>query len=510
MLTTRHLILVDSGYARFEPTIIPLLSVLSVTAGKVASGEPVITLSFPDEGSPGGSRQMNLIFSQYPGEQRKRERDAWLRKFMGQIVSVRQHEIRAVTPPAGQEQEQRPSGAAPHPVEMILPYKSIVGAESAPAGPVILPDEPEPPAAAEEKTGPAETVTGPEPLSGDVQVPPEKEPPLPDLFAAAALAVQGAAAVPEEKSGSPVTGTSPPITAGEFPVLPEQQQAPPDTETPAAPAVPESRTDNGKMTGLQDLLAAAGLAVQEAESAREKGTGLPETVVREIPEAKEPPAARDEGQTPPGMVTPAVPVPVDVQEQPEAIAPPQPPGISSLQKEQRRRRHTVIAVAAVILLILAVAGGAFFYSQPGWGTQESPPPVAATPPAVQQTPVLPPAVIPQNGVWVKVAYNGSYIGSVGNPGSLDHVGGSGDRFFRIRDSEGLVQASFQKQDYSGKTLALEVYRDGEMVCNRTVRAPMGAVDILIDPRTGKPPGSGSSVPYSGNHTGLVPDRIYYY
>jgi hypothetical protein len=120
-------------------------------------------------------------------------------------------------------------------------------------------------------------------------------------------------------------------------------------------------------------------------------------------------------------------------------------------------------------LILAVAGGAFFYSQPGWGTQESPPPVAATPPAVQQTPVLPPAVIPQNGVWVKVAYNGSYIGSVGNPGSLDHVGGSGDRFFRIRDSEGLVQASFQKQDYSGKTLALEVYRDGEMVCNRTVR-----------------------------------------
>ena len=45
ILTTRHLILVDNTYARFEPQMIPVLTILSVTAGKVATGEPVITLT---------------------------------------------------------------------------------------------------------------------------------------------------------------------------------------------------------------------------------------------------------------------------------------------------------------------------------------------------------------------------------------------------------------------------------------------------------------------------------
>jgi hypothetical protein len=86
-----------------------------------------------------------------------------------------------------------------------------------------------------------------------------------------------------------------------------------------------------------------------------------------------------------------------------------------------------------------------------------------------------------------VEYNGSFIGDVGNPGSLQHVGGSGDRFYYIPKSDDLVQASIQKQDNSGSTLTIEVYRNGEMVLHRTTRAPKGQVQILIDPRTGKPP-----------------------
>jgi len=113
-------------------------------------------------------------------------------------------------------------------------------------------------------------------------------------------------------------------------------------------------------------------------------------------------------------------------------------------------------------------------------------------PVVTTTPPLPgtsaPVTIPGNGVWVRVEYNGSFIGYVGNPGSLQHVGGSGDRFYYIPKSDDLVQASFMKQDNSGNLLTVEVYRNGEMVLHRTTRVPKGEVQVLIDPRTGNPPG----------------------
>ena len=113
-------------------------------------------------------------------------------------------------------------------------------------------------------------------------------------------------------------------------------------------------------------------------------------------------------------------------------------------------------------------------------------PVVTTTPTIPGTPTL--VTIPGNGVWVRVEYNGSFIGYVGNPGSLQHVGGSGDRFYYIPKSDDLVQASLVKQDNSGNTLTIEVYRNGEMVLHRTTRAPKGEVQVLIDPRTGNPPG----------------------
>jgi hypothetical protein len=41
ILTTQHLILVDNTYARFEPQMIPVLNILAVTAGKVATGSTI-------------------------------------------------------------------------------------------------------------------------------------------------------------------------------------------------------------------------------------------------------------------------------------------------------------------------------------------------------------------------------------------------------------------------------------------------------------------------------------
>jgi hypothetical protein len=51
-----------------------------------------------------------------------------------------------------------------------------------------------------------------------------------------------------------------------------------------------------------------------------------------------------------------------------------------------------------------------------------------------------------------------------------------------------VQVSVQKQDNSGATLAVGVYRNGTLIGTRSITSPMGAVDLLIDPLTARAPG----------------------
>ncbi|MCX6691911.1 MAG: hypothetical protein NTW33_07635 [Methanoregula sp.] len=150
ILTTRHLILVDNTYARFEPQMIPVLTILSVTAGKVATGEPVITLTFTATGSSGAPAPMNLIFSQQPGEQRKRERDEWIKILIDHIVAARHQDIHADAAPAHAKRDRFPPGATPRPIELAFPLKTSSGSDSFPSEIVILPDEIESPAGEEE------------------------------------------------------------------------------------------------------------------------------------------------------------------------------------------------------------------------------------------------------------------------------------------------------------------------------------------------------------------------
>jgi hypothetical protein len=80
------------------------------------------------------------------------------------------------------------------------------------------------------------------------------------------------------------------------------------------------------------------------------------------------------------------------------------------------------------------------------------------------------------------------MGDVGNPGFLQHVGGSGNKFYKVGNSDGFVQVSLQKLDYSGETLEVRIYRDGTMIYNRSVRTPKGEIQFLVNSRTGEPPG----------------------
>ncbi|HJX55728.1 MAG TPA: hypothetical protein VJ350_02715 [Methanoregula sp.] len=145
LLTTRYLILVDVRYSQFQPQKIPLLAILSVKGGKTSTGDLVITLYFSDT-SLTGSGQMNLIFSQYPGEQRDRERDEWLKNLMERIVGVRQETIGSKTITPEQGIGIRPVTRHTIAPEMQPPHTTVIDNHPEPVELSIIHDEPVPPA----------------------------------------------------------------------------------------------------------------------------------------------------------------------------------------------------------------------------------------------------------------------------------------------------------------------------------------------------------------------------
>jgi hypothetical protein len=463
MLTTRHIILIDNTYIRFEPQMIPLLDILSVTAGKVATGEPVITLALTGTSGTGDSQVTNLIFSQQPGEQRKQERDTWLRKLMGDIVSARQQTIRTDILPADQDNGIRPTGATPRPIEMAFPRQTIDKTYPEPAEIVILPDQLDFPVASEE-----------EPRSNDTLTPP-------------AAAVEKPLVVPEEELESPESTTPMAPVIERPPAADKEEPGSVQKIIPAGPGGEELSVAFEGTTGSSDQFTNTVMAVQASMMTHTEKTGSLETA-------------------PSGS-----PVVEESREQPAAEAPPYAQNSPFPLPAPRSGWYTVIVMTAII--ILAMAMGAFLFSQyaPQNNGKAHAPVVIPIPPTIRQTIPTPlPVMIPQNGVWVRVAYGGTFIGWVGNPGSLQHVAGSGDRFYKVPDSAGLVQVSFQKQDNSGKTLALEIYRNGEMIYSRTIRTPMGTIEILLDPETGNPPGIIPAVSQTANKTSLSTGRIFYF
>ncbi len=158
-------------------------------------------------------------------------------------------------------------------------------------------------------------------------------------------------------------------------------------------------------------------------------------------------------------------------------------------------RQTIFVVIAVCAVILAIASGALFYSQylAGNHTKPSIPEIIPTP-TISQIPTIPEVMIPTSGIWVRVKSNSTFLGSVGIPGSLKVVSGSGSQFYRIQRGDSGVQVSFQKQEYTGDPMTVEIYNNGILMAYRTITAPRGTIDFIIDPKTGNPPG------ISSNHT----------
>jgi hypothetical protein len=181
LLTTKYLILIDIRYARFQPQKIPLMAILSVKAGEIATGDLAITLFFSDTSRTGGSDRMNLIFLRQPGEQRERERDEWLKKLMEHVVAGRQESIGHGIAPIDQDTGIRPARRRQIAPEMQRPHSTVIDLSPAQIELTVIHDEPEgtappeetvPEAGARAPSGEKSQETAPEaPASPDREIP---------------------------------------------------------------------------------------------------------------------------------------------------------------------------------------------------------------------------------------------------------------------------------------------------------------------------------------------------
>ncbi len=556
MLTNRQLILLDSEHGLHEPWTIALATVLSVRSGNAATGEPVISITCE---RPDGKETTTCIlhFLQGPLENRKHDRDLWVKKIIEHSLSGRAVE--------GEGEEPLPSARADHPVlkrkdgpEIIRPkIENFPQPEPSPDAAVTLDEtehlvQPEVPATGLE---PVETAGVPGPV----------------------WPVLGLAKNDDEETGQPDGAASEP--AGQA-----------SEEKPPCSHAPQDRDDDGRGGSLTVAILRAVQSLTQKPLSRngEKGIGTPEETdepqerpirrTSSLPEnpaesrrtaivAKKPPAPSDttpQGTTPdrstaseeisdeptpevfPGMPiddvrtaieeTAALPEPAQEPPTPAALAgnneesaaterPTTEKNIGHRGDKPAGRspkttwagRDPVLTVAIIVLLLLGIAAvlvlPALQLPEPPARTIDTPTPVTtitptpvpmetapprptsietpAPSPTPEVTPVPPALVqstVPQTGVWVRVASPAAYSGQAGNPGYLRQFNGPGEKFISTYRPEGLVQVSVQKHDYSDAELLVEIFNNGALVISRSTTAPMGSVDLLIDPKTGSPPG----------------------
>ncbi len=142
MLTTERLFLIDNRSARFEPRIIPLSSILSVQGGKTPAHDPGITLLFRTEEETGARQPLNLIFYQSPGENRRPERDAWVKNLIQLCITQHEKTVTAEQPAAPEADGE--GGLRPmvrHGAEKVRPLSHGTEYRTEPVPVPVLPDD---------------------------------------------------------------------------------------------------------------------------------------------------------------------------------------------------------------------------------------------------------------------------------------------------------------------------------------------------------------------------------
>jgi len=192
-------------------------------------------------------------------------------------------------------------------------------------------------------------------------------------------------------------------------------------------------------------------------------------------------------------------VPEKGPEPAEPEIPPPPPAPVPEGKKPNYRMITLVGIAIIAIIIAIVflpglttsPGGSTASNLTALGITTTATPLLTTIPKTPVTPVITAPVtpakvtvlIPQNGVWVRVTYPGTYTGSIGMPNDLHASTDSGDRFYQISTTNGTVAVSLMKTDGSSDKLNVEIYKNGVLVKQASTIAPKGELEFQFDLRT---------------------------
>jgi hypothetical protein len=574
MLTTRRIILIDSSNARFEPRVILLSLVQSVRSGKAATGEPVIILVIQEPGAATAETR-NIIFLQEPLENRKPDRDLWVKTVIELSLSGRDTHPREVTKAAEDREGMRPSvrrwiapdinrprtenfpARDPAPEVIISPEETLPAESREPAA------LPEPAPGSREEEGeiagngyqdflaratrlavkplvepvPVIPVTTdrmaePETVVSPQTVPPLEESALPEpegklshsiLAAVRSLtegkiqetAGSGRDAVSEttqeeerqdELKSMPVRKTSPlPEDPVSLPVIQTVQEAGPagSSEFPDREEFcPVSPPFEGRVRSTSLL--------PELPPESPPPEVIPPSLPPDTPAGPEP-APESVAALSPGQEPDAGDSGLPAQEVPDTEIPARElPVRESPQTEAPGPRPALIVAggALVILLILAAALLLPGMMPPGNEPAVPPGPVPTMTPEIAPTQST--AIIPTDCTWVRISTPGYFTGVAGNPGFLQQVSGTGEKWYKVHDCTALVKVMAEKQENTGDMLLVEIYTGGNKIASQSVTAPMGSVDLLIDPATGKAPGISPVTSSVQNKTGIGKGQLEYY
>jgi hypothetical protein len=109
--------------------------------------------------------------------------------------------------------------------------------------------------------------------------------------------------------------------------------------------------------------------------------------------------------------------------------------------------------------------------------------------------------IPPSGIWAQISYAGNFTGSVGTPGRMVDISGSGEGLYRIPAQNEIVEATVQKLDDSGNVLTVTFYNDGVAAQTGKISSPHGTLDIHADLRSTAPATTATITPMVTNTTG---------
>lgn len=431
MLTTERIFLSDNRNVRFEPRLIPLNAVLSVQGGKTPALDPAITLLFRTGEAGGFQQPLNLIFSQDPNENRKAERDDWVRSLIQ--LSIRQHEREIVpdTPVMPDETGTttlRPRvrhGVAP---EMVLPLSNVVERQQNPAPVTVIPEDV---AGTTEITMPDEGFLQgeaarpplqpvPEEPEGSLQPERRTPPPMPAVPARVIipqiieelLPVRTKPVTGEDREPAAVLdpdalfGAVPPAEAsgneGEDQVpspvpvagtLPEPQESVPCSETGAeattAPFTVATALQEAAETVGTPATGSGEPGTAEPPAPAQAGTepgSTPEIIQETVSKTPQVPgisaSTEDMAERSPGQT---IPVPDGMKEPAAGEAPPAQPPIPPAYEVRPFR--TTIAYAAVLILLVALATAGVILLLPQGPGQTTSPEMPTTLPAQATTPL---------------------------------------------------------------------------------------------------------------------------